>query len=277
MAQLPRDSSRPFATPPAFRPPLEVEPPPLRFDADSPADAADADDDAAIEGYRSPRASRWRALRAPLAFTLCVAGLIAATWLAWTPVLDAVAEGASALAGREGDERTRPTVTVALGALAVLGFVLAWWRGTHPRRAVRLSGDRGRMAVDAIGGRIRASLLEMEEVREAEVGVENRGRGRVRVRAWIRISPEARIDDVLDGVDDAAERLVQDRLGLRLSEPPLADVRYDELDLRAGRAATLRARSHDMAHDMAHDSAHHLAHDTGGALPVGRAVDDGDA
>jgi hypothetical protein len=36
-------------------------------------------------------------------------------------------------------------------------------------------------------------------------------------------------------VDDAAEWLIRARLGLELAEPPLVDVRYDELDLRAAR------------------------------------------
>jgi hypothetical protein len=120
-------------------------------------------------------------------------------------------------------------------AVAVLGFVISWSRHTHPRRAVRLSEERGRMAVDDIAGQLRASILEMDEIREADVRVENRGRSRVRVRAWLRVSPEARIDDVLDEVDEAADWLVHHRLGLLLSEPPLADVKYDELDLRTTR------------------------------------------
>ena len=82
---------------------------------------------------------------------------------------------------------------------------------------------------------MRASILELDEIRDAEVRVENRGRSRVRVRAWLRVSPEARIDDVLDEVDEAADWLVHHRLGLLLSEPPLADVKYDELDLRTTR------------------------------------------
>src|SRR3546814_6589796 len=60
--------------------------------------------------------------------------LVRSTWTAWTPVLDTIAEGASTLAAREGDGRAPATTTVTLAALALLGLVVAWWRGTHPRR-----------------------------------------------------------------------------------------------------------------------------------------------
>ena len=91
------------------------------------------------------------------------------------------------------------------------------------------------MAVDAIAGQLRAAILDQGAVRDADVAIENRGQGRVRVRAWLRVEPDARIDDVLDAVDDLADWLIHGRLGLVLAEPPLADVRYDELDLRATR------------------------------------------
>lgn len=223
MARLPSDSYRPLSSP-AF----EAQAAPLRFGAD----ARDAD---APAEYRAPRASRLRVLRAPLLLTLACAALIVATWLAWGAVMEAVADGASALAAREGDGQAQVTATVALVAVAMLGFVVTWSLNTRPRRAVRLSDDRGRMAVDDIAGQLRASILELDEIRDAEVRVENRGRSRVRVRAWLRVSSEARIDDVLDEVDEAADWLVHHRLGLLLSEPPLADVKYDELDLRTTR------------------------------------------
>lgn len=226
MAQLSRESTRPFTSDPAFE-----------------ADATPFGTDGASEHleYRAPRRSRLRSLGGAFLLAILCGGLIAASWLAWTPVLDAVAEAAATLSGREGDGQTQVTATIALASLAILGFVLAWWRASSPQRAVRLSEERGRMAVDAIGGELRGLILESPAVREAEVRIENRGRGRIRVRAWLRIFPEARIDDVLDGVDEAAEWLISSRLGLRLSEPPLAEVQYDELDLRAGRslAATL--------------------------------------
>lgn len=243
MAQLPRDSYTSYSSVAA-----EGFDAPPRAPRRGAADARRDDDDVeSIEGYAPPRTSRWRMLRGPLLLAPICLGLIAVTWLAWTPVLDAVAEGATTLAGREGDGQTQVTATVAFGAAAVLGFVVAWWRGTHPRRAVRLSDDRGTMAVDAIAGQLRASFLEIDEVRDAEVRVENRGRrggrSRVRVHTRIQVSAEARIDDVLDEVDDATEWLVRHRLGLRLSEPPLADVKYDELDLRTTRPHVERHRT----------------------------------
>jgi len=231
MARLPRDSYDSFAGARALDSAA-----PLRFGGEAEESATD---------YTIPRPSRFRSLRGPIAFAVLCASLIVVAWVAWTPVLDTVAEGSSTLAEREGDGRTQLTTTVFLVALGTLGFVLAWWRGTHPRRPVHLSGERGRMAVDAIAGQLRASILELDEVRDAEVSVENRGRSRVRVHAWLRVSPEARIDDVLDGVDDAADWLVHHRLGLLLSEPPLADVKYDELDLRTTRASSpSRSRIH---------------------------------
>jgi len=231
MVRLPRDSYTAFTSAPALEDDsaFEDDVAPLRFGA--------GDRDASPEAYRAPQASRLRALRGPLLFASLCGALIAVTWAAWTPMLDAIAEGAAELASREGDGRAQFTATVGLVALAALGFVVAWWRGSHPQRPVRLSDDRGRMAVDAIAGQLRAAILDVDEVRDAEVRVENRGRSRVRVRAWLRVSSEARIDDVLDGVDEAADWLVHHRLGLLLSEPPLADVKYDEIDLRMTRPA----------------------------------------
>lgn len=232
MVRLPRGSYTVFTSAPA----LEDEVAPLRFGSD--------ERDASPEAYRAPRAARLQSIRGPLLFASLCGALIAVAWTAWTPVLEAIAEGASDLAALEGDGRAQFTATAGLVALAALGFVLAWWRGSHPQRPVRLSDDRGRMAVDAVAGQLRAAILEVDEVRDAEVRVENRGRNRVRVRAWLRVSPEARIDDVLDGVDEAADWLVHHRLGLLLSEPPLADVKYDEIDLRTTRpAATATGRS----------------------------------
>ena len=162
--------------------------------------------------------------------------MLVVTWMAWSTVLDALSEGAATLAAREGDGRTQESVSVGLVAIAVLAFVGAWWRHSHPRRPVRLSDGRGTISVDAIAGQLRAAILDLPEVRSAEVMVENRGGGQVRVRTHLRVTAETRIDDALDGVDDAADWFVHHQLGLMLAEPPLAEVRYDELDLRAARS-----------------------------------------
>lgn len=212
-------------------------PAPLRFGERAlPSERDGAHDEAAVvRAYRTPRPSLLRRYRAPLLLAVPCLVLVLATWFAWAPVLDAVSTGAAELVAREGDGQTQLTVTIALVAITLLGFVVAWARATHPRRAVHLSGERGRMAVDVIAGGLRDAFLELRDVREAEVSVQNRGRGRVLVRAWLRVSRDTRIDDTLDKVDDAAEWLIRARLGLELAEPPLVDVRYDELDLRAAR------------------------------------------
>ena len=188
-----------------------------------------------LEVYRAPRDGWLSRYRLPLVLSALCLALIAVVWTAWTPVLDTVASGAGNLARREGDGQTQASATVGLAAIALLAFVLTWARATHPRRAVRLSDGRGRMAVDAIAGGLRDAFLELRDVREAEVSVQNRGRGRVLIRVWLRVSRDARIDDTLDEVDDAAEWLIRARLGLQLAGSPLVDVRYDELDLRAAR------------------------------------------
>src|SRR5690606_1744370 len=139
-------------------PAFEVDaPPPLRFGAPD----ARAGDEAT---YRAPRAPRLRAIRGAMLLAVVCLALIAVTWTAWTPVLEGVADAASTLAGREGDGRAQVTATVGLAAVAVFGFVVSWSRVTHPRRAVRLSDDRGTMAVDAIAGQLRASILELDEI-----------------------------------------------------------------------------------------------------------------
>jgi hypothetical protein len=51
----------------------------------------------------------------------------------------------------------------------------------------------------------------------------------------VRVGPHARIDETLDAVDDAAEELLHHRLGVAMDGPPLVDVVYDELELRAGK------------------------------------------
>ena len=195
--------------------------------------AFDTIDDAAYT-YVAPRPGRMARYRVPLVATLLGGALIAATWLTWTPTLEGIADGAGRLADQR-DGRAQWSATVGIAALGLLVWAGAWGRATHPRRPVRLSGGRGRIAVDAIAGGLRTALLDIPEVREAEVRVENRRRGRVLVRAWLRVTPQARIDDMLDDVDGTAEWLVEEQLRLVLAEPPLVDVRYDELDLRPRR------------------------------------------
>ncbi len=208
---------------------------PLRFDAPA-ASAGYAS--SAPDGYVAPRPSRWMALRGPVGLAVVAGLLLGVTWVAWTPVLDGVSDAAAELARREGDGQTQVSVTVGLIALSLFAFIGAWWKHSHPRRPVRLADGRGTIAVDGVVGQFRVGILDLAEVFGAEVAVVYRGGGQVRVRTWLRVTAEARIDDALDGVDTAADWLVHHRLGLMLSEPPLAEVRYDELNLRAARASS---------------------------------------
>ncbi|MDO9443841.1 MAG: hypothetical protein Q7K37_00865, partial [Dehalococcoidia bacterium] len=188
---------------------------------------------AAPPAYRSPRGSRRRAYRGALLLAIACGAAVAVTWAADEAVLRGVRDGAGWALERT-DDQARSITTVVFASIAALGLVAAWGRATHPRRAVRLSDGRGRMAVDEIAGALRESLLERADMRSAEVRVENRHRHGIRVHAWLRVTRDARIDEVLEAVDRATEALAQ-RLDMTLAELPLVDVRYDELDLRAGR------------------------------------------
>lgn len=183
--------------------------------------------------YRAPRPRRLAFYRGAIWTALACAALIALTWIAPTEALRSVRDGASWLLART-DERGQAAVTVVLVAFAALAFAAAWGRATHPRRAVRLSDGRARMAVDEIAGALRDALEGRADTRAVEVRVENRGRHGLRLYAWLRVTRDARIDEVLEAVDAEAAALLR-RLGLPLAELPLVDVRYDELDLRAGR------------------------------------------
>lgn len=211
----------------------EPLPAPRRFVLPDLPEADEPITPAAPPAYRSPRGARWGAYRGALLLAFACAAAVAVTWAADEAVLRGVRDGAGWALERT-DDRAQSIATVVFASVATLGFVAAWGRATHPRRAVRLSDGRGTMAVDEIAGALRESLLERADIRSAEVRVENRHRHGIRVHAWLRVTRDARIDEVLEAVDRAAEALAR-RLGMTLTELPLVDVRYDELDLRAGR------------------------------------------
>ncbi len=188
----------------------------------------------AVAAYRSPRPGALRAYRGAILLAIGCAAAVALTWLAGQEVLRGVRDGAAWLIAH-ADDRGRAIATVLFASVGAFGFVAAWGRTTHPRRAVRLADGRGRMAVDELAGALRLDLLARADIREAEVRIENRHRRGIRVAARVLVTRDARIDDVLDAVDEAALAL-GDRVGVPLAETPLIDVRYDELDLRAGRA-----------------------------------------
>lgn len=193
--------------------------------------------------YTAPRNGWLKRYRGAMLASGGCAALLAATWIAWAEMMTGVSTGADWLLHHD-DERLRASVSLALGALGLLVWVGTWARHTHPRRAVELGDGRGRVGMDTIAGGLRQLLLEVEHVHDAEVQVEQGRRGRLRVRAWLRVTPEARIDHTLDAVDDAAEWLVEQQLRLALAEPPLVDVRYEALDLRPRDRAAARGLDH---------------------------------
>jgi hypothetical protein len=189
---------------------------------------------------RRPRRGRAGALRAPLLVTLVAAAAIAATWAASTPALAGAASGVAWLQA-QNDLRAREMLTTVLAAAAALSFVVAWARATSPRRPVRLASGRGRIAVEAVAGELRATLLERPDVVAARVEVENRHRRGLWVSGRLDVTPSARLEETLRAATLATEELVNGRLGVALATAPRFDLRYDELDLRAGRAHDIRS------------------------------------
>ena len=123
------------------------------------------------------------------------------------------------------------TATTLIAAAALLGYLAVWARTTAPRRAVRLAGGRGTIAVDVLAGRLRLALLERPDVREAGVRVDNlRGRG-VRVAAVLAVTADARLAETAEGAAEAIERSLSAAAGVPLAEPPALELRYDELIL----------------------------------------------
>lgn len=216
----PLDHARPFDAAARWR----------MLDAAAPLEAAPR-----AASYRSQRPVAGHAYRGALGVVLLMAAAIATTWLASAPVLAGLRDGAAWLAARDG-ERGRASATVIFAATAALALIVAWGRASATRRPVRLAGGRGRMAVEAIAQRLEASIRTRPEVRAATVVVTNRHWRGVRVEARLRVTPEARLDATITAFEAEAEALLHRRIGVPMESPPRVDVRYDELDLRAGRA-----------------------------------------
>jgi hypothetical protein len=188
-----------------------------------------------------------RTLRGPLIVAGVGAAAIAAAWGGSVTVLAGAASGVAWLEAHNGDQ-ARQLLTTVIAATVALSFVAAWARATMPRRPVRLAGGRGRIAVGEIEERLRAALLAQPDVVGARVEMENRRRHGVWVTARLDVTPDARLEETLRGATLLTEDLVLGRLGLALATVPQFDLRYDELDLKAGRAHDIRsarARPHD--------------------------------
>jgi hypothetical protein len=175
------------------------------------------------------RVAAWFALS-----TLLAASIIAATWTASTAELEGAAFVVRWLQAHN-DASARAAFTTLLLATTALSFVVAWARASAPRRPVRLAGGRGTIAVAEVEQLLRDALLARPDLVDARVEVENRRRG-LRVTAQLFVTRDAQLMAVIDSVTLLVDELVYDRLGASLAGAPRLDLRYDELDLRAGRS-----------------------------------------
>ena len=180
-----------------------------------------------------PRPRRLDGYRGAIALALVASALIAVIWLAPAPTLDASTE---AIAWME--QRLTPTgqavVTVALATIALLGLVIAWARRTALGRPVTLPAG-GQIEVSEIATRLEALIEEHEDIRRAEVMVDNLHRRGLRVSSRIHVGAQANLTGAIQSVSEAAELLLHGHLLVRLSSPPSVELHFDELDLRSGR------------------------------------------
>jgi hypothetical protein len=124
--------------------------------------------------------------------------------------------------------------TVALASIGLLGLVIAWARRTALGRPAQLPTG-GQISMAEIARRLEQIIEEREDVRRAEVRVDNlHGRG-LRVSARIHVDPQANLSAAIESVSEAAELLLHGHLLVRLSSPPSVELHFDELDLRSGR------------------------------------------
>lgn len=175
-----------------------------------------------LEGYRGA-----------LLLALIATALIAVVWLAPVETLDASGDAVAWLEAHQ-TPTAQAIASVALGALALLGLVIAWGRRTALGRPVHLPAG-GQITVAEIARRLEALIEEREGVHRAEVHVDNLHRRGVRVTSRIHVDPQANLSGAIEAVSEAAELLLHGHLLVRLSSPPSVELRFDELDLRSGR------------------------------------------
>ena len=182
-----------------------------------------------------PRTLPHHGYRTALVFAALMAGLTGLVWGASSEALQAASSSLDWLVGHD-TARGRMLASVFCATAGALALIAAWGRETAERRPVRLAGGRARMAVDEVATTLRDALLDDTTLADATVRVQNlHWRGlRVTVRADLR--PQARVDDTVEAVDRVVLEVVQGELGARLAARPAVDVRYQELDLRLGRA-----------------------------------------
>lgn len=170
-----------------------------------------------------------------LLFALIAAAVVAVAWLAPVVALDAAAAAIGWLR-MHNDVTGRAALTVVVVAAAALAWVGVWARATAPRRPVRVAGGRGTIPVDEIAAWLTAQLELRDDVRDAAVSVQHRGKG-VRVAARMAVTPDARLDDTTDGARTIIERVLTSQVGAPLDAAPAIELRYEELRLRPRRAA----------------------------------------
>ena len=182
-----------------------------------------------------PRTLPHHGYRTALVFAALMAGLTGLVWGASSEALQAASSSLDWLVGHD-TARGRMLASVFCATAGALALIAAWGRETAERRPVRLAGGRARMAVEEVATTLRDALLDDATLADAAVRVQNlHWRGlRVTVRADLR--PQARVDDTVEAVDRVVVEIVQGELGARLAARPAVDVRYQELDLRLGRA-----------------------------------------
>jgi len=174
-------------------------------------------------------------LRALAVGALIVGGLVLLIWGASIEAL-ALAGGVVAWLESRNAPAGRAVATTVVLAAAALALVAAWGRATSLRRAVRLPGGRGTIRVEEVEARLCELLAERRDVVAAEVRVQNRHRRGLRVAARLHVTADARLAETIRAATLLTEELTSGRLGVALAAPPEFDLRYEELDLRAGRA-----------------------------------------
>lgn len=192
---------------------------------------------------RVPRTPRFEGYRGAIVLAAITAALIAVVWLAPVAALDASAEAVAWMESRLSPS-AQAVATVALASVGLLGLVIAWARRTALGRPVTLPAG-GRITVTEIARRLEQLIEEREDVRRAEVLVDNLHRRGLRVTSRIHVDAQANLTGAIQSVSEAAELLLHGHLLVRLSSPPSVELHFDELDLRSGRV-------HDQRTSAAH-------------------------
>ena len=181
----------------------------------------------------SRRQRRLEGYRGALGLAAFLIAAIAAIWLAPLTALQASTDTIAWL-----EARLTPTgqaiATTGLGAVALLGLVIAWARRTALGRPLSFTAG-GQVSVDDVAMRLQQMIEERDDISSAEVRVDNLHRRGLRVSVQIHVASHANLNGAIQSVSEKTELLLHDHLLVRLSSPPSVKVHFDELDLRSGR------------------------------------------